>query len=140
MVDMRGRRWRCGFTLIELLVVIAIIAVLAGICFPVYAKAREKGRTAACQSNLRQLAMAMHMYATDWDCSCMCCPAGQFSPWWENIQPYINSKAIIRCPSDTGLRALQAFPRLSTAKSLSKTTARRLASRPCGPATATTAG
>jgi len=56
---------RRGFTLIELLVVIAIIAILAGMLFPVFANAREKGRQAVCISNLRQLAMAMVMYAED---------------------------------------------------------------------------
>ena len=76
---------RAGFTLIELLVVIAIVVILAGICLPVYAKAREKSRGAVCQANLRQLVMAMHMYASDYDCSCRCCPAGQFSPWWKHI-------------------------------------------------------
>ncbi|MFQ6131509.1 MAG: prepilin-type N-terminal cleavage/methylation domain-containing protein [Armatimonadota bacterium] len=56
-----------GFTLIELLVVIAIIAVLAAILFPVFAQAREKARQASCLSNLKQLGMAMAMYADDHD-------------------------------------------------------------------------
>ncbi len=56
-----------GFTLIELLVVIAIIALLAAILFPVFASAREKGRQAACQSNLRQIGVAIRMYAQDAD-------------------------------------------------------------------------
>ena len=56
-----------GFTLIELLVVIAIIAILAAILFPVFAKAREKARTASCQSNLKQLALGAMMYAQDYD-------------------------------------------------------------------------
>lgn len=58
---------RKGFTLIELLVVIAIIAILAAILFPVFAKAREKARTASCQSNLKQLATALLMYNQDYD-------------------------------------------------------------------------
>ena len=58
---------RRGFTLIELLVVIAIIAILAAILFPVFAKAREKARQASCMSNLKQLALASHMYKTDYD-------------------------------------------------------------------------
>jgi len=56
-----------GFTLVELLVVIAIIAVLAAILFPVFTRAREKGRQTACLSNQRQLAMAILLYAGDND-------------------------------------------------------------------------
>jgi len=60
-------RTKKGFTLIELLVVIAIIAILAAILFPVFAQARTKARTAACLANLKQLQLAMLMYADDND-------------------------------------------------------------------------
>jgi prepilin-type N-terminal cleavage/methylation domain-containing protein/prepilin-type processing-associated H-X9-DG protein len=60
-------RGRTGFTLIELLVVIAIIAILASILFPVFSRARAKGRQTACLSNEHQLVMAMLMYAQDYD-------------------------------------------------------------------------
>jgi len=56
-----------GFTLIELLVVIAIIAILAALLFPVFAAAREKARQATCLSNIKQLALAILMYADDYD-------------------------------------------------------------------------
>src|SRR2546426_1290957 len=56
-----------GFTLIELLVVIAIISVLAGILFPVFAKARASARKTTAISNLKQIGAALHMYTTDYD-------------------------------------------------------------------------
>jgi len=56
-----------GFTFIELLVVITIIAILAAILFPVFARAREAARKAFCVSNIRQLGLAMLMYANDWN-------------------------------------------------------------------------
>lgn len=56
-----------GFTLIELLVVIAIIAILAAILFPVFAQAKVAAKKAAALSNQKQIALAIHMYASDYD-------------------------------------------------------------------------
>jgi general secretion pathway protein G len=115
-------RRSAGFTLIELLTVIAILAILAGLLFPVFATARGKAREIACVSNLRQVGLAIRMYAQDYD---------ELYPWavdatdkytpeiWfghpdfqaqipfmpmihEALQPYVRSRDLFRCPSDTG--------------------------------------
>jgi prepilin-type N-terminal cleavage/methylation domain-containing protein/prepilin-type processing-associated H-X9-DG protein len=119
---MKTQRKVWGFTLIELLVVIAIISTLAAILMPVFAAAREKGRTASCSSNLRQLAQAIQMYTDDhdgyypiigrWDSPRpdmnMCRienngkdPNNMDILWFNSTQPYIKNKEILRCPSDT---------------------------------------
>jgi len=95
---------RSAFTLIELLVVIAIIAILAAILFPVFARARENARRSSCMSNMKQIGLGIIQYAQDYDeqmvliyqngttCS---------SSWGELIQPYLKSKQIFDCPSNT---------------------------------------
>ena len=99
---------RTGFTLVEILVVIAIIGVLAALLFAVFSRAREKGRSASCQNNLRQIAIAMQQYVGDND--------GAFPPifsvinedpdnfksldWDGMINPYIKSRAIFYCPTN----------------------------------------
>jgi len=112
---------RRGFTLIELLVVIAIIAILAAILFPVFAKAREKARQASCQSNLKQIGLAIVMYRTDYDGRMPYMIRGQHWPpgevddwgngqptmsstgwwtWWLAVQPYVKNTQIFECPSE----------------------------------------
>jgi prepilin-type N-terminal cleavage/methylation domain-containing protein/prepilin-type processing-associated H-X9-DG protein len=97
-----------GFTLIELLVVIAIIAILAAILFPVFARAREKARQASCQSNLKQIGLAVQMYAQDYDEVMVrgytdvrhAGISGGYLHAPELLHPYIKNAQIWQCPSE----------------------------------------
>ncbi|BDI33921.1 hypothetical protein CCAX7_59720 [Capsulimonas corticalis] len=117
----RGRTF--GFTLIELLVVISVIAILAGLLFPAFVKAREKARQMACMSNMRQLGIAVMQYVQDSDEEM---PAAADNTWGANIHggwifykaypattpgaydpsqgslyPYVRNKGVFICTDDT---------------------------------------
>jgi general secretion pathway protein G len=112
---------RSGFTLVEILVVLAIIAVLAAILLPVLSSAREKGRAAVCQSNLKQIGLGITMYTQDWeryprglDAADKNTPqiwngwpgAAQImseTPYLHTVlDPYIKNPQVWGCPSDSG--------------------------------------
>jgi prepilin-type N-terminal cleavage/methylation domain-containing protein len=95
---------RPAFTLIELLVVIAILAILAAILFPVFAAARERARIATCASNVRQLGLAAHMYAQDYDEQLLVAPRF-YNPHGRllaGLAPYVRNAGIFYCPSAAG--------------------------------------
>jgi len=107
-----------AFTLIELLVVVSIIAILAAILFPVFAQAKAAAKSAACLSNTKQMGLAVQLYLGDNDdrmffrssTRATSTRAGIAIPatdpnvnamkWWNQLQVYVKSIDMFRCPAD----------------------------------------
>jgi prepilin-type N-terminal cleavage/methylation domain-containing protein/prepilin-type processing-associated H-X9-DG protein len=112
------RRHRTGFTLIELLVVIAIIGILAAMLFPVFARARESARKTQCLSNIKNIAMAVQLYLTDYDafpptehradalawlndyggCTTYAMELNPYLKWEVVLDEYIKNRDVWNCP------------------------------------------
>ncbi len=92
-------------TLLELLIVTGILAILAGLTFPVYRHARMQSWRAACSGNLRQMGLAVQMYAQDSAYRMPSCRGygseGALPEIRTVLLPYLdNAVNIFRCPGD----------------------------------------
>jgi prepilin-type N-terminal cleavage/methylation domain-containing protein len=101
-----------GFTLIELLVVIAIIAILAALLLPALSAAKLKAQRINCVSNLKQLALANSLYATDFNTYIPWFSPSGGHTWMESLLPYhANSLAVRFCPCARSTNAVSpAYP------------------------------
>jgi prepilin-type processing-associated H-X9-DG protein len=110
---------------VELMVVTGILAALAGLLLPMMTRVRDRGREAACASNMRQLGVALLLYTQDYDehfptfridqrsaahadqpdywhdrfCSGLELKPGQ-PCWVDLLRPYLRARQVVFCPSD----------------------------------------
>jgi type II secretory pathway pseudopilin PulG len=121
---------------VDLLVSIAVVAVLIGLLLPSLRLVHETSKRVVCQSNLRQVGLGMHMYATDndswlppsafalgfgpqWESNPMYLridgrTRGYDLPLWDGMgylfaQTYLTDGRIFYCPSHTGAHPFEAY-------------------------------
>lgn len=100
---LRDEPLKRAFTMVEILVVVAIIGLLAAILFPAFNRVRASGRRTTCASNLKQIGMAINLYAQDnrfyptLDFNAY--SNGNCGAWADKVFPYVKAEKIFECPS-----------------------------------------
>jgi prepilin-type N-terminal cleavage/methylation domain-containing protein/prepilin-type processing-associated H-X9-DG protein len=103
----KGFSARCGFTLTELLVAVSIIGILVGLLIPAVQAAREAARRMQCQSNLKQLGLAVHNFESvqrrfpsggwgyQWQgFADISSPVGQPGSWTYSLLPFLEQESL----------------------------------------------
>ena len=83
--------------LIEAFVALGMLAILGAILFPTFARSREKARQTSCIANMKELALAIEMFARDNE--------GRLPgtvTWEEDIRPYVKNEHVFECPTRPG--------------------------------------
>ena len=103
MTNVRVRRR--GITIVELVVAVGVAALLVGILCPLYASGRQRARALSCDGNLRQLGIALSLYAANHDLKL---PVAS-SAWYADkskpciadaLAEYVSDASVFRCPAD----------------------------------------
>jgi prepilin-type N-terminal cleavage/methylation domain-containing protein len=89
-------RRRVGFTLVEVLVVLSILSLLVGLLLPAVQRAREAAYRIACANNLKQIALAMHLYHDTFNTLPPTYVAEQGPTWAVLILPYLEQDNLFR--------------------------------------------
>lgn len=103
-----------GFTLAELLVLVAIVAILAALLLPALARVRSRAGQSQCEGDLREVGMAIALYAADFSDSLPVLPEPNPFPngvgayYKQLVKGYLGLKGpaspeetVFKCPSDT---------------------------------------
>jgi prepilin-type processing-associated H-X9-DG protein len=102
------RSGQSAFTLVELLVIVATLAMLAALAVPAFSKAQDQTLVAQCAGNLRQMDLALQIYAAAFNNNLPKSPSSSAWPWDVQVavtaalSPYGPSRANYYCPANPG--------------------------------------
>lgn len=112
----QSSRFTVSFTMVELLVVMAIIGILAALLLPALRNAKDQAKAIACANKLKQIGLAVSMYAQEHEdsypvlvsndpqppdlvFSMLPACGAQGKAWMHRLYPYAKNKRIFFCPA-----------------------------------------